>query len=172
MIGPSLEPDLSAIDVVICSQAKNYSILITTYSRLGKLSPDDPTLPPVSCRTPRLNPHLCQPLAAKFCLQGSSHWCNFKLENRWQKEPRFNFRELGNCFWGFLVLPFKFSALYLWLRSLGCQPRGVFCIFYSSSKNGRTRKRRRESKLSAKMSKANFFKYFYLEVKTPGPAFE
>ena len=82
MIGPSLEPDLSAIDVVICSQAKKFSILITTYSRLDKLSPDDATLPPVSCRTPRLNPHLCQPLAPKFCLQGSSLWRDFKLENR------------------------------------------------------------------------------------------
>ena len=45
----------SAVEVVTCSQTKKFSILITTYSRLDKLSPDDATLPPVSCRTPQIH---------------------------------------------------------------------------------------------------------------------
>ena len=41
--------------VFTCSQTKNFSNLITGYSRLDKLSLDDATLPPVRCRTPQLN---------------------------------------------------------------------------------------------------------------------
>ena len=39
--------------MVVCSNSKIVCSLRTTYSRLDKLSPDDATLPPVSCRAPR-----------------------------------------------------------------------------------------------------------------------
>ena len=54
-----LSRDFSAVELVICNEAKIFRSLRTTYSRLNKLSPDDATLPPVSCRTPQ---HLSQNL--------------------------------------------------------------------------------------------------------------
>ena len=48
--------DFSAVELVMCNEAKNFSILRTTYSRMDKLSPDDATLHPVSCRTPPFLP--------------------------------------------------------------------------------------------------------------------
>ena len=45
---------LLAVELVIWSRAKKFSILRTTYSSLDKLSPDDATLPPVSWCTPQM----------------------------------------------------------------------------------------------------------------------
>ena len=52
----SLSRVFSAVELVICNEAKIFHCLRTTYSCLDKLSPDDATLPPISCRTPRPDP--------------------------------------------------------------------------------------------------------------------
>ena len=53
VIGPSVEPVSFTQDQVSCCEDKIVCSIRTTYSYLGKLSPDEATLPPVSYRAPQ-----------------------------------------------------------------------------------------------------------------------
>ena len=48
----SLEPVSFTRKLVACGKEKNVGCLRAAYSNLGKLSPDDVSLPPVYCRAP------------------------------------------------------------------------------------------------------------------------